>query len=176
MGLFVLQQILGYSPDRRNWEFLPDMVRSRAYRSQSSSPHFSDGRMQREPVAETIARGYMPFDYGTSVQESERSGRELQSPFDARQPAELERGEAIWKTYCQVCHGTEGEGDGPVTRRGYPPPPSLLSGRVEAMKEGQIFHIITFGNGNMPSYGSQIDRRDRWQVVQHLRRLQENQQ
>jgi mono/diheme cytochrome c family protein len=39
------------------------------------------------------------------------------------------------------------------------------------MKDGQLFHIITFGQGNMPSYAAQVDRDDRWKVVRFVRGL-----
>jgi cytochrome c5 len=175
IGLLLLQRFLSHTPDERNWEFFPDMGISAAYRPQSSNPHFSDGKTQQHPVAGSIARGYMPFGYGTSTEEIERAGRELRSPFTTGEAPDPERGETVWNHYCQVCHGADGGGAGPVTKRGYPRPPSLLSGRVRGMQDGQIFHIVTTGYRNMPSYGSQIKRQDRWQVIEHMRKLQENQ-
>ena len=174
-GLLLLELLLAPAPESRNWEFFPDMARSMAYRSQSSNPHFPDQKTQRKPVAGTIARGYMPFAYGASAEEARRAGQELQNPLGSGRSFNPELGGSLWKTYCQTCHGADGGGGGPVTKRGYPPPPSLLSERVRAMKDGQLFHLVTLGYRNMPAYASQIERQDRWQVVEYLRQLQENQ-
>jgi mono/diheme cytochrome c family protein len=40
------------------------------------------------------------------------------------------------------------------------------------MKDGQIFHVLNFGQGNMSSYASQISREDRWKVILYVRSLQ----
>ncbi len=117
----------------------------------------------------------MPLHYGTSEQEAIRAGRELHSPFTGKQQPDLQRGRLIYETYCQVCHGAGGKGDGPAAQRGFPPPPSLLLDHAKNLKDGQIFHIITYGFNNMPSYASQIYRLDRWQVIAYLRKLQESQ-
>ena len=66
MGLLLLQWILGPVSEKRNWEMFPDMARSAAYGSQSSSPYFADGMTQRQPESGTIARGHMPFRFGSS--------------------------------------------------------------------------------------------------------------
>jgi mono/diheme cytochrome c family protein len=53
-----------------------------------------------------------------------------------------------------------------------PPPPSLVAGRALTLKDGQIFHILTYGQNNMASYASQIDREDRWRAILYVRSLQ----
>lgn len=174
MGLLLLQWILGPVPERRNWEIFPDMARSSGYGSQSSSPYFADGMTQRQPETGTIARGHMPFLFGASEEEAERAGRVLESPFLPGGPADAERGQVVYEAFCQVCHGASGEGGGAVSRRGYPPPPSLLAETTRAMPDGKIFHVITMGYRNMPPYGSLMDREDRWRVIHHVRRLQES--
>ncbi len=172
-GLFVLDQILGQDPNRRNLDFSPDMAQSVAHKSESPNPYFVNGQTQQNPVPGTIARGFKPLPFGSSVEESVRAGEQLFYPFDQQDPADLERGKRMYQIYCQVCHGAGGQGDGPVTKRGYPPPPSLLLENARNMKDGQIFHIITNGYKNMPSYRSQIERRERWLTVAYVRKLQE---
>src|SRR5205823_12508017 len=70
------------------------------------------------------------------------------------------------------CHGVGGAGNGPVAQRGYPPPPSLLAEHVLKMKDGQLFHVLTYGQNNMPSYASQLSREDRWNVILYVRSMQ----
>ena len=40
------------------------------------------------------------------------------------------------------------------------------------MKAGQMFHVLTFGQNNMPSYASQLSREDRWNAIAYVRTLQ----
>jgi len=174
-GLFLMEQMFEQQPDKRNYEYAPDMARTFAYKAQQVNPHFASGQTPQPPVAGTIARGYMPIPFGPSLEEAKRAGEELTSPFDEQHPADLKRGEAVFQTFCRPCHGAGGKGDGVVTRRGFPPPPSLLLPHARDIKDGQIFHIITFGFKNMPSHGSQVSRMDRWQAVAYVRKLQETQ-
>jgi mono/diheme cytochrome c family protein len=41
------------------------------------------------------------------------------------------------------------------------------------MKDGQIFHVIAFGQKNMPSFAAQVVRADRWRVIKYIRSLQQ---
>jgi mono/diheme cytochrome c family protein len=40
------------------------------------------------------------------------------------------------------------------------------------MKDGQMFHVLTYGQGNMPAFSSTLSRDDRWSVILHVRLLQ----
>jgi hypothetical protein len=42
------------------------------------------------------------------------------------------------------------------------------------MTDGEIYHVISRGNGLMSGYGSQIEPDDRWKIILYLRKLQEN--
>jgi hypothetical protein len=48
----------------------------------------------------------------------------------------------------------------------------LREGKSKDMKDGQLFHILTYGQGNMPSYAAQLSQDDRWRVIVHVRSLQ----
>ena len=122
----------------RNLEMLPaDMVRSPAAKSSGLTDAFPDGLVQRIPPAGTIARGEMPFDYGPSLEEARRAGEELVNPMPAT-AAVLARGEKVFQTRCACCHGVAGLGDGPQTKRGFPPPPTLLRPESKALKDGEM--------------------------------------
>lgn len=166
-----LHWLLPADPTRRNYEVLPDMARTAASHSFSANAVFADGKTLREPVPGTIVRGQMPLHYTASKADAERAGRELVSPITVDKKV-LARGAFVYETYCNTCHGPEGKGDGPVAKRGYPAPPSLHAQRAMALADGQIFHILTYGQANMPSYASQLDRYDRWCAIAHIRKLQ----
>ena len=112
--------------------------------------------------------------YEATPEDAVRAGVELTLPVgNDEETGGTERGAFVYATFCGTCHGPGGEGDGPVTRKGVPPPPSLLLAHARDLPDGQLFHIITFGQGNMAAYGSQVGRADRWEAVRHIRLLQE---
>jgi mono/diheme cytochrome c family protein len=159
---------------RPNFEFLPEaqMAQSPAYDSFASNPNFPDGLTLRMPPAGTIARGHPPLDYQPTIQDALRAGLELTNPYQPTDTVRRDRGTTVFTNYCQVCHGPLGQGNGPVAQGGFPPPASLLADRAVQMKDGQMFHVLTYGQGNMPSFAAQLSRDDRWSVILHVRMLQ----
>src|SRR5271166_3920978 len=159
---------------RPNYEFLPEgqMARSPAYDSFAPNPNFPDGLTLRAPPAGTIARGQMPLPYKAAPEDAFRAGLELKNPFSEKDEHRLKRGQTVFANFCQVCHGPLGWGDGPLTQGGFPVPPSLLTSRLMAMPEGQMFHVLTFGQGRMPAAAAQLSRDDRWCAILHVRQLQ----
>lgn len=157
---------------RLNVEFMPDMVHSAAYESFESNPHFADGKTLREPVAGTIPRGFRPLHYGATPEERIRAGREMKNPFLPAEREALNRGAVVYQNVCVPCHGASGRGDGPVSKKGFPPPASLVADKAIQLQDGEIFHIVTYGQNNMPAYAAQLDPEDRWKVVLHVRSLQ----
>ena len=77
----------------------------------------------------------------------------------------------MYDTTCVVCHGADGRGHGYVVPP-YPQPPDLTAQRVRNWSDGQIYHVITDGQGRMWSYKSQLSQMERWAVVNYVRALQ----
>lgn len=176
--LITLALVLGLNflirpdPTHRNYEVMAEMVNSVAYESQAPNPNVPGGTAALLPVHGTIARGFMPLPYKATPEDAKRAAEELASPFSPDDRPALDRGAAVYAAFCQVCHGATGLGDGPVTTRGFPPPPSLLADNAMNMADGQMFHIVTYGQRNMPPYAAQIIREDRWRAILHVRSLQ----
>jgi len=166
----------GSTPSEPNAEFLPEMVRSPAYGAFEANPNFADGKTLRQPVAGTIPRGAQPLHYQATEEDRKRAGRELDNPYSAGDRQAVSRGAEHYARMCTPCHGAGGAGDGPVALRGYPPPPSLLADGAVDLKDGGMFHIITYGKGNMPPHAAQISREDRWKIILHIRSMQESEQ
>lgn len=157
-------------PGRTNFEYMPDMVASVAYDAFDPNPNTPDGRTLMKPPAGTVPRGYQPLHYGPGPAEAARAGRELANPLPDVEPVRA-RGALAFARWCSPCHGQEGLGDGLVARK-FPRPPALGADHARALPDGQLFHIITFGQGVMPAYGQQVAASDRWKIVRHLRQLQ----
>jgi len=146
--------------EKPNFIYMPDMVYSPAFKAQK------DGAM-RMPVAGTVPRGFQYYPYANNP---ERAGQELKNPLPPTAEV-LKRGQVMFNTYCIVCHGPNGEGDGSVVPK-FPRPPSLQSDKVRGWSDGRIYHVISMGQNLMPSYASQIATADRWSIIYYIRALQ----
>jgi mono/diheme cytochrome c family protein len=159
------------STSSRGFTYMPDMAQSVPYNAFSPNPVLRDRKTLQAPMRGTIPRGFQPLRYGATPEEAVRAGRELRNPVPVT-PEALARGQLLYETFCLVCHGAQGQGDGPLVPR-IPNPPSYTSERVRAMAPGQILHTITFGSGRMPSYAAQIPLQQRWFIVHYVEMLQQ---
>ncbi len=92
----------------------------------------------------------------------------------------LARGKQLYTTYCQVCHGATGMGDGPVSIAGEKMGPFVGVWPVAtaaALSDGYIYNLIRVGNGGIPGYQmpsyQRIASDDRWHIVNYVRYLQQ---
>ncbi|MCG3134652.1 MAG: hypothetical protein HMLKMBBP_01968 [Planctomycetes bacterium] len=170
-AVFALRAVLVRDVTRPGLEFFPDMARGPAAQAQdraATPTGFTD-----LPLPEgTVPRGALPFRYAATPADAERAGRELANPEAPGDADTLARGGVVYARMCSPCHGPGGEGDGGAVARGMLRPPSLSADRAKAMRDGQLFHLITLGQGNMAPLADRIAERDRWAVVLHVRAMQ----
>jgi mono/diheme cytochrome c family protein len=167
-----LNWVLSHDPRQRGTEFLPNMVHSPAYDTFSRNPHLPEGVTLQSAVPGTIARGQKPLHYQATPADALRAGAHLVMPRQiAADPQLVPKGAKLFATHCQMCHGSSGLGDGPVARKGVPAV-SLLTDKARGMKEGQVFHVLTLGQGNMAPLAVQLSEAERWQVIGYLHSLQ----
>lgn len=124
--------------------------------------------LMRVPVAGTVPRGYKPYPY--SKEDGDRAGAELKNSMP-RTTANFLHGQELYNTYCVVCHGSTGKGDGTIVPK-FPRPPSLHSEKVREWSDGRIYHVISTGQNLMPSYAPKMSADERWAVVHYVRALQ----
>jgi mono/diheme cytochrome c family protein len=124
-------------------------------------------RGMRVPPKGTVPTHYEPYAY---PEDPEAAGRMLKNPLRPTQ-AMLQKGQTLFNTYCAVCHGTTGDGDGYIVPK-FRRPPTLFSDKVTQWPDGRLFHVITRGQNDMPSYASQISAEERWAIVHYVRVLQ----
>lgn len=148
-------------------EYMPDMADGASVKAYESDPAFANGRSAQPPVKGTIPRGFEPYHY---TDDPSDAGTNLRNPLP-RSAEILAKGQKTFETYCLVCHGSRGLGDGPIVPK-FPKPASLVSQKVVDWQDGRIFHVITRGQNLMPGYASQMSPAERWTVVHYVRVLQ----
>lgn len=132
-----------------------------------------------KPYAMPIAppEGAVPVTGREGAVTLDNAGR-LANPR-GRTSESINRGQVVYQTFCQVCHGAEGRGDGPVSFTGggpFPAIPSLVDEARRALSDGHLYGVIVnaqnMGKGLMPSYGWSVQGTDRWDLVNYVRTLQ----
>lgn len=149
-------------------EYMPNMAYSPAIKAQNEDPMRPGYSAMRAPVPGTVPRGFTPYRF--AAEDSLAAQRELVNPLP-RTGDVLGRGQRVFNTYCIVCHGPKGDGQGYIVPK-FPMPPTLLSAKVGEWPDGRIYHVITRGQNLMPSYATQILPEDRWAVIHYVRALE----
>ena len=143
---------------------------------------FATMRHQRsiKPYARPIppVEGAVPVTGGEAAVDPKTADR-LVNPR-TRTSESLNRGKVVYETYCQVCHGAAGQGDGPVSALGGGPFPAvrnLTDAVARKRSDGYLYGVIvnaqTMGRGLMPHYGDKVRGGDRWDLVNYVRALQQ---
>jgi mono/diheme cytochrome c family protein len=89
--------------------------------------------------------------------------------------ASVARGAELFNINCTACHGKDGKGDGPVAPFLQNKKPVDLTGVLaSSLSDGAIFLTITNGTpGGMPALNENLTVRERWDVVNFVRTLQQ---
>lgn len=111
-----------------------------------------------------------PKDIAELVQVRLRAGEELINPTRDN-PESLNRGKQVYEVHCQLCHGSEGRGDGLVGLKFVPAPMDLTLDYVQLQPDGQIYFTISHGSIAMPYYRDTIAEDDRWHVVNYVKNV-----
>jgi mono/diheme cytochrome c family protein len=178
LSLFILLSISGlFACDRTHndpgYDYFPDMAYSKAYETYSANPVFTDGKTLREPVEGTVSREMIPYPYQKNDTDRLLAGKELVNPL-AVNDANQERGKVAFNRFCINCHGTFADGNGNLFASGLYAfkPASLINEKMKKVPDGEIYHVISVGQGVMMPFGGIIRPDDRWKIVMYVRELQ----
>ena len=167
----VLLASCGGEKDSPGIEYMPDMYRSpsvEAYVDYGQDPYyFEDSLVIRQRNTQSarlapagtipwssdpaMAKYNFPYPYTNDTTGYSRAGRELHSPIPMTK-------ESVDK--------------GKVISEGGHPPPGAYSGPLKDLPEGKMFHTITYGKGMMGSHAGQLNKEERWTVIQYVKFLQ----
>jgi len=90
--------------------------------------------------------------------------------------ASLREGGRFYRELCLICHGERGDGNGPWRDKLATDPSDFTDAkRIAAMTDGEIFWRLSKGRGLMPGFEKQLNERQRWSVVNHLRTFAKSQ-
>lgn len=154
-----------------------DMYNQPKAKTYSKSEFFQDGSSAR-PLPDHTVQYHGARENGafyTGLSDEGVLLAQLPAPLSLT-PELLARGRERYDIYCAVCHGLNGNGQGQVVQRGFPPPPTYHSDRLRQAPLGHFYDVITNGYGVMYSYAQRVEPQDRWAIAAYVRALQLSQQ
>lgn len=173
LGFLWFFLLIGCDADKNHpgYTYFPDMAYSRAFETYAENPNFTDSKTMREPVEGTIPRGYEPFPYEKTDEDMIRAGQELKNPLLFTEE-NIARGQEVFSNFCAQCHGEDRDGTGFLYTSGryIYPPASLITDKMKAKPEGEIYHSITVGFGVMGAHGLLLKPEDRWKVTMYIKK------
>lgn len=138
-----------------------------------SNAFFPNGSAAQLPVAGTVPRGRVLGD--EALLHGTRGGVAVKDiPLPLTEPL-LHHGRERYEIFCAPCHGSLGDGQGMVVRRGFLAPATFHSDRLRQAPAGYFFSVITHGYGAMFAFADRISESDRWAIVAYIRALQKSQ-
>lgn len=169
--------------------YIPDMAYSRAMETyaahnDSFTTDARDAGMKifysSLPVNGTVARGQeMPFHIAKDKPGDTANyvaSKAVANPIKTMSEGEMKEAERLYIIQCGICHGAKLDGNGPLYNDGkgkFPAAPrNLLDAYTKAMPDGQMFYSITYGKNTMGPYGAQLNRKQRWMIVNYIRNKQ----
>jgi mono/diheme cytochrome c family protein len=168
--------------------YMPDMYYSRAYETYAAldTAKFTtvkddwgkDGHKiyyTSKPVTGTMAVGDMrPYQYNNDSTGYLASAA-VKNPLNA-DSIDMKEAERLYLINCGICHGSKLDGNGPLYKDGNGPypaaPKNFMAQDMKDMKEGTMFHSVTYGKGQMGSYASQLSTKQRWEVIAYIKSKQ----
>lgn len=166
--------LMGSSCDRsrndKGYEYFPDMAHSLAAETYALNPNFADSLTMRVPAENTIPREMVPYPYDNSPESRALAAATLVNPLEPT-AKNIEKGKEQFRIFCSGCHGLAGDGNGYLftSKRYAIHPASLISEKMLAAPEGDIFHVITVGFQVMGAHGQLIRPDDRWRIAMFVK-------
>lgn len=156
----------GYDLDRpwfdgKDWAWGEDMFNQASLKPQET------GTIQSFPtdsVPRTGAEQFIPAS--AMINGSLLRDKKPKNPTKVTKDS-LAKGQFLFNTYCAVCHGQDGMGNTPVTKKGIPGVPIKLM--FPGLTEPHLYNKIRYGGPMMPPYGFQTSQADRWNMVNYMK-------
>ena len=103
------------------------------------------------------------LDVDKNFHNAPASAQATKNPYAGNATA-AEAGKRLYARNCLSCHGKTGKGRGNV--------PSLVDGKLDSVKPGEVFWFITRGDkdNGMPSW-AQLPAKQRWEIITYVKAM-----
>lgn len=174
-----------------------DMDNQVKLRPQDESTLFADSRVHRPRVPGTVARDELVTDdtYAFGYTDTTGDDGKITRNFVGEWPAAVQAkladptqaknflalGELKYNITCAMCHGVDGQGQGPIAQRatavgakltGWTDPSNVSDETRRTRSVGHLYNTVNNGIRKMGGYGTQLNVEERWAVVAWVKTLQ----
>jgi mono/diheme cytochrome c family protein len=136
-----------------------------------------DGQTSNSAIR-TPMNGNVPFYYTDSEEERTRATNEIvMNPYPITKIG-LAKGKELYNTYCGICHGEKGDGQGYLVSESnkyakYPAQPAnFMQDQFYTSNNGRYYYAIMFGKNVMQQHRDKLSYEERWQVIHNIRNMQ----
>jgi len=164
--------------DGKDYPFFREMYDGKSLKPQEEGSYqkFPKSSVPVRVVLGKVVKIYDPFIPAVAGDGSGVKGNPRE--FSPKNPTQssvdsVQRGQALYNTYCAACHGEDGQSQTVVVEKGVPAPP--ITGFFQMPTAApHLYNKIKYGSffqeprGFMPSYGAQTSVRDRWDMVNYM--------
>jgi mono/diheme cytochrome c family protein len=99
------------------------------------------------------------------------NARKVKNPIPAT-PENLAAAELLFQDNCMLCHGEKGLGDGAGAKTIKVKPANFTDKNLmSAETDGSLFWKMSEGRGPMPPWKDDLTEKERWQLVNYIRKL-----
>lgn len=158
-------------------EAIADMDHQKRLLPQSISAFFPDSSAFRYPVARTLPRFGLEYEF--EMIEYAKAESTYANPVKINDFV-LQRGKNRFEALCVPCHNNDGRGKGLIITKvqlkegeeGFPEPANLTSQNTLNLSDARLFHILSAGQNLMFPIAGRVSEIDRWCLVHYIRYLQ----
>lgn len=99
---------------------------------------------------------------------------EIPNPYEATEDS-IGLGADLYAKMCAICHGENGEGDGPGGEGLEKKPANLHDAHVQSLTDGSLFYVISHGKPDTPmlAWENVLEPEERWHVVNFVLSLED---
>jgi mono/diheme cytochrome c family protein len=99
------------------------------------------------------------------------AARQVKNPVPVN-PESLAAGAQLYHENCAPCHGDTGKGDGDTGKIIKKKPANFTDAKLMSEEtDGSLFWKMGEGRGPMPSWKDELSDKERWQLVNYIRKL-----
>jgi len=164
--------------DGKDYPFFREMYDGKSLKPQEEGSYqkFPKSSVPVRVILGKVVKIYDPFIPAVAGDGSGVKGNPRE--FSPKNPTQssvdsVQRGQALYNTYCAACHGEDGQSQTVVVEKGVPAPPITAFFQMPTAAP-HLYNKIKYGSffqeprGFMPSYGAQTSVRDRWDMVNYM--------
>ena len=121
-------------------------------------PQNRDGVVSEETLPKNVDEYNAGYDASKLITASPLKAENLEK--------DMARGKVLFDHTCSACHGTGGDGQGPIVKSGaYAGVPAYADRDITI---GSVHYVLTNGRNAMGSYAGQLNVGDRWRVALYV--------